>query len=412
MPKKEPLEIIHLLSRAISQAAKLEEVYDIMLDELVNTFGVERASIMHFQPKSETLKIVAARGMDPEIWKNVSIPMGEGASGAAFSKAKPILIKKKQGNPKYKTHSYMIAPVLSFPMKVGKTPIGVINVTDKKSGEPFTQSDLKLLTILSDQVAAYMHLCDLLERVKSGERAKMQLEMAHTIQQKLLPATPPNIKGVDVTGSLLPAQKVGADYYDFFSIDGKNLELCIADVSGHDVSSALLAFALRSCIHSEALHFETPEELVTAMNRLLFNDLLQAEQFISLVYAKFHPQTKTLLYTNAGHNPPLLWKSREKKAEWLTTKDPLLGIQRKETYHQKSCRLSKGDVVVFYTDGLTEAKIKGGKSFGTEGLLKTVQTLVGKKAKEIQNGILETWKSFTKNPIPHDDITLLVLKVT
>ena len=96
MPKKEPLEIIHLLSRAISQAAKLEEVYDIMLDELVNTFGVERASIMHFQPKSQTLKIVAARGMDPEIWKNVSIPMGEGVSGAAFSKAKPVLIKKKK----------------------------------------------------------------------------------------------------------------------------------------------------------------------------------------------------------------------------------------------------------------------------------------------------------------------------
>ncbi|MBI5300162.1 MAG: SpoIIE family protein phosphatase, partial [Deltaproteobacteria bacterium] len=316
MPKKEPLEIIHLLSRAISQAAKLEEVYDIMLDELVNTFGVERASIMHFQPKSKTLKIVAARGMDPEIWKNISIPVGEGASGAAFSKAKPVLIEKKKMSPKYKTHSYMIAPVLSFPMKVGKTPIGVINVTDKKSREPFTQSDLKLLTILSDQVAAYMHLCDLLERVKSGERAKMQLEMAHTIQQRLLPATPPNIKGIDVTGFLLPAQKVGADYYDFFSIDGKNLELCIADVSGHDVSSALLAFALRSCIHSESLHNETPAALVTAMNKLLFNDLLKAEQFISLVYAKFQPQTKILTYTNAGHNPPLLWKAREKKAEW------------------------------------------------------------------------------------------------
>ncbi|MBI5299814.1 MAG: SpoIIE family protein phosphatase, partial [Deltaproteobacteria bacterium] len=94
------------------------------------------------------------------------------------------------------------------------------------------------------------------------------------------------------------------------------------------------------------------------------------------------------------------------------TEDPLLGIQRKEIYHQKSCPLNKGDVVIFYTDGLVESKIKGKKSFGTEGLLKTTKILSDKQAIEIQNGILKTWKDFTKNPIPQDDITLLVLKVT
>lgn len=411
MNKKSPLEVFHRLSRAISRAAKLEEIYEIILGELIHTFGVERASIMQFQPKQNILKIVAARGMEPEVWKNISIPAGKGASGGVFSRAKPMLIKKKRGDPRYKTHSYMIAPVLSFPMKVGKVPIGVINVTDKKSGAPFTRADLKLLTTLSDQVAAYMHLCDLLERVQSGERAKLQLEMAHTIQQRLLPDHPPDIGGVEVAGCLLAAQKVGADFYDFFSSDGKTLNLCIADVSGHDVGGALLAFALRSCMRSEALHRERPARLSAAMNRLLFEDLMQAEQFISLVYAQYRPGTRTLTFTNAGHNPPLLWRSRQKSETWLSTQDALLGVDPKQTYHQKSCKLRAGDLILFYTDGVTEALNSKKERFGTTRLAAAVRRGAQKSAPGIRASLLAEWKRFTGEGVPKDDVTLLVLKI-
>lgn len=418
---KRPFEILHRLSSAISKAGKLEEIYEIILEEIVQAMGVARASIMRFDPKDQLLKIVAAKGIKPEIWKSVEIRVGEGVSGQVWQEGKPLLIKKMQPNPRYQSHSYMITPVTAFPMKVRSLPIGLINLTDKKSGKPFTESDLKLLMTISDQVASYMHIYDLVEQLKSGEEAKLQLELAREIQQRLLPKAPPKIKGLEVAGTLIPAERVGADYYDYFgekvpekclapSVGG--LDICVADVSGHSVAGALLAFALRACLKIEAANGKRPSEIIERANKILFSDLLQSEQFLSLFYAQYLPAEGKLKFTNAGHNPPLLWQHRKRNEEWLLTQDSLLGIDSNLNFHEKEILFEKGDVLALYTDGLVEALGSKGERFGAVRLVQSIQENAEKTATEILSRTLESWKKFVGQQPIKDDVTMVIMKRT
>lgn len=407
---KEPFEILHGLSRAVAKASKLEEIYEIILNEIVGVMDVERASIMRFDPKKGVLKIVAAKGIDPEIWKNLEIGVGEGVSGRVWKECRPLLIKKIKGNPRYKSHSYLISPVTAFPMRVGLVPIGLINVTDKRSGEAFTKADMKLLTTISDQAASYMHLYDLVDQLKQASQAKLQLEVAREMQQRLLPQHPPAFPGLEMEGKLITAERVGADYYDFLPGSNNQLGLCVADVSGHSVGGALLASSVRSCLRTEAQKGSSPSEMVQAVNKTLFSDLFRAEQFISLFFGKYFPDEKILRYTNAGHNPPLLLRVQDLKAEWLMTQDSLLGIEENLDFHEKKTVLQKGDLLVLYTDGLTEAQNLKGERFGAQRLLEASQQGAKKSPSELLQFLLSVWSEFTVAKPPEDDVTLVVVK--
>lgn len=403
-------DIVHRISSAISQALSLEEVYDMILEEIMRVLKVERASIMRFDPKRESLKIVAAKGIEKDIWGNLEIKVGEGVSGRVWKEKKPVLIKRIQGNPRYKSHSYMIAPITCFPMKVRDIPIGLINVTDKKSGEPFTKSDLKLLMTISEQVASYMHLHHLMDRLKEAEKARQQLEVAREIQQRLLPKIPPKVPGLEMQGCLIPAARVGADYYDFLRGENQRLGICIADVSGHGVGGALLAFAIRSFLKAELETGKDSATIVAAANKLLFSDLFRSEQFISLFFAQYQPEERRLQFTNAGHNPPLLWRTSEKRGEWLTTQDSLIGIEQNLSFHSKNLNIQKGDCLVLYTDGLIEATNKEGERFGARRLEEEVAHCAVQNASDSLKYLLSRWKSFIASDTPQDDMTLVVLK--
>ncbi|MBI4124658.1 MAG: SpoIIE family protein phosphatase [Deltaproteobacteria bacterium] len=409
------LESLHRLSGAIARASSLEAIYALILNEIVSVTDVERASIMRFDPHAQVLRIVAARGIDEEVWKNVELSVGEGVSGKVWEEGKPLLIKGMKPNPRYKTHSFLVAPVTAFPMKVGQTPIGLINLTDKKSGKPFTESDLKLIMTLADQMASYMHIHDLVDRLKTAEQAGLELEVAREIQQRLLPKAIPHLKGVEIEGCLIPATRVGADYYDYFGLGTRDLGpgtgICIADVSGHGVGGAMLAFAVRSCLRSAVNGSKNPAAILQNVNQMLFEDLLKSEQFVSLFYAHYFPQPGALVYSNAGHNPPLLWKAGQKEAQWLMTQDSLLGIEPDRPYKEKKCQLTPGDLLVLYTDGLTEAVGTNGKRFGPNNLLENVSASARQNAKTILGSLMENWKKFVGNQPVKDDVTVVVLKI-
>lgn len=405
-----PLEILHQLSRRISQAKDLDEIYNLILDEIVAVMGVERASIMRFDPNSESLAIVAAKGMEEEIWKSIRISVGEGVSGKVWQEGQPVLIRNiKSESPRYKTHSYMIAPVTCFPMKVGVVPIGLINVTDKKNGEPFSDDDLRLLMLLSDQAASYMHIDDLACKVREGEKAKMEIELARDIQQKLLPKKSPKIPGLSVDGCLRTAGRVGADFYDWYPNGDGSFSFSVADVSGHNVGGALLAASLRSALRTHAGDRNGTAPVAEAANRMLFHDFFQSGQFASLFHARFDPKSRKLTYTNAGHPPAVLWRGPKGKIEFLQTLDSLLGIDENLRYHEKETILAHGDRLVIFSDGLTEAVCPDGKMFGTERLIGLLQEAPEKEASQIRDFILSALQEFTgKRPLK-DDVTLVIL---
>jgi sigma-B regulation protein RsbU (phosphoserine phosphatase) len=241
----DPLDVVHRLSCAIARADDLDHVYQIVLDEVVDVLGVEKASIMIYDKEAGGLRIAAARGMDPEVMSRAFVRVGEGISGRVFQSDEPLLVQDIQavGMPtpygeRYKTTSLMSAPVTAVPLKMGSEPLGVINVTDKRDGTGFTDSDMLLLTTASNQVAAYLRLTKLAQEVREAERVMEELEVARSIQQRLLPEKPLELDYLDVAGKVVPAHQVGGDFFDYFLTHTRKPSFVVADVSGHNVPAA------------------------------------------------------------------------------------------------------------------------------------------------------------------------------
>lgn len=412
-----PMDAVYSLSKAIVRAADLEQVYELILDEVVRLLGVEKASIMIYDPSLDALRIAAARGMDPSIVKKALVRVGEGISGRVFASHEPIMIKEIKaeeagpGRDRYRTRSLISAPVTCFPMKVGGESLGVINVTDRSDGRPFAEEDLHLLTTLSNQAASYLHICRLLEERQSAERLRQQLEIARQIQYRLVPASAPEVEGLDVSGRLITAERVGGDYYDCFTAPDRRPAFVVADVSGHSIGAALIMAAFRSAVRAQRDADYSPAELMQRVNAILYEDLFQAEQFISVVYLQYIRSRQMIKYTAAGHPHPIVWRSAKDSFEASGTSDILLGIEARAVFHEQQTVVSKGDVILMYTDGITEAANPDGERFGRERLLECLEDAVVGSARQIADVIVENVQAFIDPSPPRDDITALVLKV-
>jgi sigma-B regulation protein RsbU (phosphoserine phosphatase) len=415
--EQQAIDAVYSLSHAIAHATELKQVYELIMDEVVRLFGVEKASIMIYDPSVEGLRIAAARGLDPAIQQLAIVRVGDGISGKVFRSNEPLLVEDIQAqglggsSDRYKTRSLMSAPVTCFPLKMGEESLGVINVTDRADGRPFTDQDLKLLTTLSNQVASYLRVIQLSREVATAEQLRQQLEVARQIQYRLLPLEPPKLDGIEAAGRLITAERVGGDYYDFFLSRTKRPSFVIADVSGHSIGAALIMAAFRSAVKSQMDSELTPSILVQRLNQILYEDLFQAEQFISMAFVKYVKSRQLIQFTNAGHPPPIVWRSNTNQFEELITSDPLLGIEPMSIYHDKHIVVSKGDVIVLYTDGVTEAINSEGERFGKDRLYQTVKQMVDKSPTEIVNAIVDAAASFVEPLPPRDDLTALVLKI-
>lgn len=416
-PLTSPINAIHELSMAIARAVDPANFYDIILDAVVKFLGVEKASIMTFDPSIGALRIAAARGMDEEIARTAIVKVGEGISGKVFASLKPLLIndiraaKAGPGHDRYKSNSLISAPVTCFPMKVGEEALGVINVTDRADGTPFTDGDMQLLTTLANQAAAYLHILKLMEGRREAERLNEQLEIARQIQYKLLPSSPPAIGGLDVAGRLITAERVGGDYYDCFLTHVKRPSFVIADVSGHSIGAALIMSAFRAAIRAQMDADYSPAMLVQRINSILYEDLFQAEQFISMIYLQYIRPRQLIQYTVAGHPPPIVWRNAGKQFEEAGTEDCLLGIEPRGVFHERQMVVSKGDVILLYTDGIVEAANREGERFGNARLLECLEDALHDSARDIADVIVETVQAFVDPNALSDDVTVLVLKV-
>ncbi|OGQ23105.1 MAG: hypothetical protein A3C46_06600 [Deltaproteobacteria bacterium RIFCSPHIGHO2_02_FULL_44_16] len=411
------LEVIHRLSTAIAEATELTQVYDLILDQVIELLHVEKASVMIYDPSLDALRVVAARGMSREVMEKAIVRVGEGISGKVFARHEPLLVDDIRGEtlgPKrdrYRTHSLMSAPVTCFPMKMGKETLGVINVTDRSNGKDFTQEDLQLLMTISNQAASYLHVCQLLEKIQSGERLRQQVEIARHIQYRLLPGDPPAIDGLDIAGQLVTADRVGGDYYDYYMLRESRPGFIIADVSGHSVGAAMIMAAFRAAVKSQQDADFSPATLAQRVNHILYADLYQAEQFISMAYVQYLRARQMIQFTNAGHPAPLLWRATEKRVEHLITEDPLLGIDEHTTFHEKKMVVSPGDVLLLYTDGITEAANNEGERFGLERLEQLLRERAHESALRLLDHLISSVTDFMKPQHPRDDITALVIKV-
>jgi sigma-B regulation protein RsbU (phosphoserine phosphatase) len=286
----------------------------------------------------------------------------------------------------------------------------------------FTHPFLRLLESLAGQLAQAVKI----ERERAAKeverkeknlallenaRVTRDMELAKQIQLSLLPAFPPEIPFIRVASRCLPAAHVGGDYFDFFR-RGENLQdLVIADVSGHSVGAALIMVETRSVLRAQAQTAGSAADILTVVNNLLYEDLTRAELFISMFYITVDLVTLRLTYASAGHNKPLLIRGATGICEELDAEGMILGVKPAVEFEEKSLQLEQGDVLVMYTDGVTEASNAEDELFGVERLSEVISARRGEEPEVILEEIMAAARRFNSGDSFVDDVSLIVVKV-
>jgi len=253
-------------------------------------------------------------------------------------------------------------------------------------------------------------------QLRQAEEERHELEIARQIQLSLLPGSPLQSGSALIAGYCKPASHVGGDYFDYFC-GQDTIDIVIADVSGHSVGAALVMAETRSTLKAEALAAQNGRrdgtaDILSSINALLFEDLNRADLFITMFYMKFNQLTRQLSYANAGHNKPLLLPAGAATCRELDAEGLVLGVHKQVVFEEKSLRLHKGDLLLLYTDGITETENQAGEFFGIERLSDLFVVYSNLNPQEIIVKIVAELQLFNANQYFADDVSLVVLKMT
>jgi phosphoserine phosphatase RsbU/P len=290
-------------------------------------------------------------------------------------------------------------------------------INRRKDGSLYPEE--QTITPVRDESGRIKHfICikqDITER-KLAEKALLEnnsmlkeMEIAKQIQLSLLPPAPPPLTGIDCAGRCVSATHIGGDYYDIF-LNGDEVDLVIADVSGHSVGAALIMVETRSVLRAQLQTLHSPAEILAALNELLHDDLSRAELFITMTYLSYHTKTRRLRYTNAGHPPSLLYRPASETFFELDAEGLILGVKRDVEFQEPSLAIESGDLLLLYTDGIIEAEGPGSELFGTQRLKGILAREYRKSAAGIIDAVLDAVGAFTGVTSFRDDISMLVLK--
>lgn len=294
-----------------------------------------------------------------------------------------------------------------MPLVVKGNLIGYLAVFNKKN-EEFTEQDRRLLSIIGSQSAQILENARLLEEEKTLIGLKEELKLASQIQRKLLPDHPPQLTGFQVFAINIPAKSVGGDYYDFLSLSNNRLAFCVGDITGKGMPAAMLMANLQATFRSQILVDEECAICMKRINTLLYRNT-ESTKFATMFYGILTPETGILNYANAGHDTPILFRADGQPLS-LETTGLILGIFDDSDYTNASVQLSAGDLLLLYSDGITEAMDPDLEMYGVDRLRELVQVNRERPVSEIGELILQDIITHAKNAVQSDDITLLLLK--
>lgn len=254
------------------------------------------------------------------------------------------------------------------------------------------------------------HVC--LDHYSEDERRRLEseLEMSQVVQRALMPNRAPVISGVEVAAFSRPAEIVGGDYFDFFRFRDGAHGLVIADVSGHGVSAAMFVSSLQTAIQTMAPDALTPAEILERLNRFYIHNV-NFTTFVTVFLARFDPNERTLTYVNSGHNPPAVFCRNGASVTWLKRTAPAIGLAEHYLPRTDTLGMSAGDVLLLYTDGLTEAMNNEMEQFGQERLAAFLQNAADLSASEMLRVVREGVNAHGEETPLADDLTLVAMKI-
>ncbi|HMO51595.1 MAG TPA: SpoIIE family protein phosphatase [Kiritimatiellia bacterium] len=345
------------------------------------------------------------------------IQKGEGLIGAVADLGTPILIPDAECDPRVPRHHLdflRVRSVLLVPMRFHQHVMGVLVVVNRVDGLGFVETDLNLLQALADQASAAVYYAGLRESLDEKKRIDHDLSLARDIQSSLLPSELPKFPGVEIAAFNQPAKEIGGDYYDVIPIDDRHIGLAIADVSGKSIGGAMLMSVVRSVLRAQATGFTSPAELLRSINRVMSRDISE-DMFVTMLYMVLDLETRRLVVARAGHEKPLVIRAN-RTVEFIESPGTAIGLMDPEIFdgmiQEVAVTLMPGDVVVGYTDGVTEAMNAGKEEWGMEAFIEACVTVAPEGAHSLLNQVRQRVSRFVGDHAQYDDMTLLAMRVS
>jgi serine phosphatase RsbU (regulator of sigma subunit) len=390
--------------RELAGHSSLRNLFELILDLSLNAVKASRGVVMTREADG-ALKPRAIRGeglristtiRDRVLQQQTSLLVRDANLDMDFAAKESIVAQQ-------------IRSFLAVPLQTGEHVIGLMYLDSPRLIRDFTVEDLNLITVMANMAAIRIEHARLVEAEHAKKLLDQELERAAEIQRRLLPAKAPDVEGFDLAGYNAPCRTVGGDYYDFLRYPDNRIGLFIADVSGKGMPAALLMSSLQARIH---VLFQEPDSLagqVTRLNRITAASC-PGNCFITLFTAILDPATGRMEYCNAGHNPPLLIRKND-EIESLGASGLVVGIIGDAAYQQGTCALESGEVLLLFSDGVTEASNpESGDEFGEERLIALLKKERDQPSAKLIDSIKAEVSSFTNGAAAADDMTIVVAR--
>jgi len=406
----EELSILNDIATAITSTQSLEKVIALMVNRCIKHLNVSQGAVMLLEEQESEKPFQTMIRRQDSSTDILPYRFDSQLTGWMLKNKAPLLINDIKYDDRFNFAEETELPVktlLSVPISLMGRMIGVLTVFNKKTESGFSSDDQRLLSIIAAQSAHVIDNARLLQQEQELIKLEEEYRMAKDIQENILPRKIPSIRNYDIYAVNIPAKEVGGDDYDFISLPENRLAICLGDITGKGLPAAMLMANLQATLRGQALTQKNVSDNIKNSNLLLFNSTSESK-FATLFYAELDYMNNTLKYCNAGHDAPINLDGD--KLRRITKGGLLLGSFDFAEYEQDSKEFAKGELLVIFSDGITEAMNKDEEEFGETKLIEILKSNMNLTMKELTEKIIAEVKAHSKNVEQADDITLMIIK--
>ncbi|HSU65770.1 MAG TPA: SpoIIE family protein phosphatase [Tepidisphaeraceae bacterium] len=397
-----PIQTLIGAVQAFEESRSVNDLYPVVLDLAIQAVNAQRGVLL----------ILEGDTLVPRAHKGEGFRISSAVRDKVLKEKSSILVRDAQLDDAFKGRMSIVEQkvhtMMAVPLQTKDRIVGLIYLDSSFVLREFTKDDLSLLTIMAN-LAAFRIVSGLLSEAEEAERLmRRDLSQAADIQVRMLPDQAPKIERADLAGFNAACRTVGGDYYDFFTYSDGRVGLALGDVSGKGMPASLMMMALHARVQVLA---EDPTDLGGFMSRLNKATCAKcpSNRFITFFFSVLDAATGDLRFANAGHNPPIIMRASG-KAQMLEGGGPVLGILSIAPYSEQQERLEEGDMLVVYSDGVTEATNEAYDEFGEDKLIEVLRKHRNEPAPNIVKAVTHALTEFAAGAPQADDITLVVAK--
>jgi sigma-B regulation protein RsbU (phosphoserine phosphatase) len=398
---------LYEVSKKLSSTLNLDEVLHQIMISLKRIVDYKAGGIYLLDKEKDELDTAYSVGYDEEIKEYLKVKIGQGLVGASARTGEPLIIGDVTKDERFIRCASDIMSEIVVPIKINGRILGILNLESIKKNA-FNRKTLDLLMAFTSQAAVSIDRANMHHSLLESRRLEEQLNIARNIQLTFLPKRNPDIKGFDISGINIPSEEVGGDYFDFIRIIPNQMGIAIADVSGKGIPASLLMASFRASLIAEIRNNYAIRTICKKVNSLLYESVEQGN-YVTAFYGVLDSKNDIFTFSNCGHNLPILIRANG-SIEYLQEGGPALGVIEKSEYEERPVFLQSGDLIAFYTDGVTEVYDKNGAEFGQDKLIDALKEFRGLSAVDMQGKIIERVKSFASREHMFDDLTMIIIK--